>query len=70
MGKNLHFIKLLYKLPIPFHRPKTLLFQLLYFSCHPFTLTDYQCITVNPPVFPFHTPFTLGISHYTLTNSQ
>ena len=29
MGKNLHFIKLLYKLPIPFHRPKTLLFQLV-----------------------------------------
>ena len=51
MGKNLHFIKLLYKLSIPFHRPKTLLFQLLYFSCHPFTLTDYQCITVNHPFF-------------------
>ena len=47
-----------------------LLFHFLHFSRHAFTPTDFQYITVNLPVFSFHTPFTLEIEHYPLTISR
>ena len=69
-AKNVHFIELfVYKQVqlLPFH---PLLFHFFHFSRHAFTPTDFQYITVNLPVFSFHTPFTLEIEHYPLTISQ
>ena len=54
MGQNLPFIEFFYKYAPAFPAPKSLFFIDSIFSFHSFTPTDFQRITVNPPVFSFH----------------
>ena len=61
MGQNLPFIEFFYKYAPAFPAPKSLFFIDSIFSFHSFTPTDFQRITVIPPVFSFHSPFTIQI---------
>ena len=64
MGKNRPFIEFFYKYAPAFPAPKSLFFIDSIFSFHSFTPTDFQRITVNPPVFSLHPPFTIQIYRY------
>ena len=67
MGKNRPFIEFFYKYAPAFSATTLLFFIDPIFFCHAFTLTDFQHITVRPPVFSFHTPFTIQFQHYSFT---
>jgi hypothetical protein len=65
MGKNLPFIEFFYKYAPAFPAPKSLFFIDSIFSYHSFTPSDFQRITVNPPVFPFTllSPYRFTVVH-------